>query len=525
MSDSITKFKAFKCVVPGSFAADPTAGGDWTVLEDNILPSVTSKNDSTSPPVAYGLRGYTTNGVVIPYSNATLNAVASGSLNWVVPGTEPSAYLPLVPGCAIDSLNRTVVAGSFSIAPLTILGQSITTALAGSSFVCRFNTNGTLSMLKRLAQTDTGSFAYGLKITSSDGFAISGQVFPPTDFGNGVTVTPTIHEPPAASYDGDIYLVIYDSSGVAQWAKSFGPTAPRPKGQDCASFCLGKASNGDFIVGGYIKGTVVVGGTTLSSSGLQQRAVLFRISANGTTILWAKQFGTGNSDSTNIRSLCVDAADNVWIMGPCESTLNLGDGAINANCFLAKISGTTGLYISGTAHGFNGIVQLNGLATDSQNNVYAGAHVAGANDWGNGKTTPVPGGGFLVKFNQTGQCQWAKNFQTITSSDFDCVNGVIVALGNVFICGLNGAQGSSFDGVAQSIGNYMASFTSSGTLRWKTMWTGNGYNQAPGPTGIAADGLGRVSMCGWFNATVNFGNGNVSSSGSLQQFFTANYQQ
>jgi hypothetical protein len=62
---------------------------------------------------------------------------------------------------------------------------------------------------------------------------------------------------------------------------------------------------------------------------------------------------------------------------------------------------------------------------------------------------------------------------------------------------------------------FVASYSSTGAFRWATPFGATGADEG---LGVAADGSGSVAVTGYFNSTVSFGGGSLTSAGGSDIF-------
>jgi len=121
---------------------------------------------------------------------------------------------------------------------------------------------------------------------------------------------------------------------------------------------------------------------------------------------------------------------------------------------------------------------------------------------------------FVARVDTTGKLVWTKSFGT-TKDD----RGVGVAVnpqGQILVAGSFGDVGGHWGGEPyQGSGPLFAKLAPDGTNLWTKPW---GLNGSGNWGGIAADPDGTAWVTGVFNGTINFGGGNLASSGTSDPF-------
>jgi hypothetical protein len=166
-----------------------------------------------------------------------------------------------------------------------------------------------------------------------------------------------------------------------------------------------------------------------------------------------------------------------------------------------------------------------GIATDSNGNVlvtgYQGSYSV---DYGGGPQTSRGGNEiFVAKYSSAGSWVWSK---TIGGSGYDQGNGIAAdTAGNVFVTGYIGSSASGVDfggGAIFSVGladGFLVKYSSTGAHVWSKRFGGSGNDTG---MAVSTDGAGNVVVVGSFEGTVDFGGGNLTSSGS-RDVFVAKY--
>lgn len=333
----------------------------------------------------------------------------------------------------------------------------------------------------------------------------------------GVIATPGSYQPAYATpttNPGDAFLVMFNSSGVRQWATYYG-------GNDL-DFGNGISldNSGNIFIVGATQST-----NNIASVGSQQPALYsgqdaFLAKFNSAGVRqWGTYFG-GNAQQ-EIASDCVtNASGDTYITGATSSTNNIstpgchqavyaGGPANVGDAYLAKFN-SAGVLQWGTYYGGSGPEFFNKLSLDATGDLYAagwtssststaiatvGSHQAnyGLND-----------DAMLVRFNAAGQRIWGTYYGG-NGSDYGGAP-TIDASGNVYLSG----DASTFSGtnIATACayqahfggGNadaFLAKFSNTGRRIWGTYYGGifTEYSYCS-----SADASGNIYMCGMTNS-------------------------
>ncbi|SVD44970.1 uncharacterized protein METZ01_LOCUS397824, partial [marine metagenome] len=159
------------------------------------------------------------------------------------------------------------------------------------------------------------------------------------------------------------------------------------------------------------------------------------------------------------------------------------------------------------------------VAVDSSGNVYTTGYFAGTVNFGAGNVASAGGDDvFVTKFDSSGAHVWTVTFGG-TGND----QGWRVAVdgsGNVYTTGYFEGTVNFGAGDVTSAGAtdvFVTKLNSAGAHQWTTTFGGTSSDVG---YGVAVDGSGNVHVTGHFNGTVNFGAGNVTAVGASDVFVT-----
>jgi hypothetical protein len=128
----------------------------------------------------------------------------------------------------------------------------------------------------------------------------------------------------ASSGTQDIFVVKYNSAGTAQWSARSGGT------MDDAATAIVVSNGGVYVGGGFSSTSMSVGSTTLSNATPGIPDVFLVKYDNGGNPQWAK--ATGGADFDVINSLAADASGNVYAGGYfISNSLSFGSNALNSS--------------------------------------------------------------------------------------------------------------------------------------------------------------------------------------------------
>lgn len=351
------------------------------------------------------------NGVTVTKSDTSNNALLvrfdlSGTVQWaklVTAGASDSSFNSVV----VDSSGNIRVAGEIDGTGTYDFGNGVTaTGVAtsgglinppGNALLAKYDSSGTAQWARTVTQGSPQSGFSSVAVDSEGNAYAAGSVAGTETygFGNGVTIAGTaVNGHIGGQAVGNIALVKYDSSGIAQWARTmtvgssgsgFGSVAVDQSGNAYAAGSMGEGTY-DFGNGVTAAGTTKDGAFTgLAGSGY---VILAKYDSAGTA-QWARTVTPGGS-SSYLNSVAADSSGNAYVAGAVHST---------------------GTYDFG-----NGVT----IATDPHATGYYGA---------------------LVKYDPSGATLWARS-SIITGATEDIFQAVTLdAAGTVYAAGVIGESG------------------------------------------------------------------------------------
>lgn len=314
----------------------------------------------------------------------------------------------------------------------------------------------------------------------------------------------------ASAGNVDYFLVKFDSSRAALWAKKGGGTLTD------RGYGVVVDKDDNVITTGHLYGTAIFDGVSLTSAG-NLDAFTAKYSPNG-TMLWIKQ-GTGVSQVSS-RSVAVDTAGNIIVVGYFGTTnqLNVAFDAVTLtsnglrDAYIVKYDPDGNVLWARNGGGINSGEEAKDVAVDLDGNIYVtGIFVDSASF----DTQKIYGNGgsdiFVTKYDKDGQILW------VTSAGGDKTDeGRGIAIdksGKLYV-------GGTFDSAAVfgvdtffTAGNsdaFIAEYDADGNFVNIVIGGGTDNDYC---NDIAVDTLGNVYGIGQFRSTATFNTTNLASSG------------
>jgi Beta-propeller repeat len=325
------------------------------------------------------------------------------------------------------------------------------------------------------------------------------------------------------------FVVKYNASGVAQWARQGGFG-----NNDTFAHGVAVDGSGNVFVTGAFFGQTLFNGATVISAGIID-AFIVKYNSSG-AVQWAIRGGGADEDGGS--AITTDASGNVYIAGYLTGTATfdisnvLGAGTIsvtgtaggNNDAFVAKYS-ANGVVSWVKSGGGSGADRASKVTTDASNNVYIGGYfnataVFAATPSPISLTSAGSADAFTAKYDVNGNILWAKRAGG-TGDDISLIQAIAAdASGNVFITGAySGTLTVAPLAAITSAGGLdivLLKYNSSGVEQWIKSAGGSGSDYG---SGIAADALGAVFVTGRFSGTGFFGTlPSINSAGSEDAF-------
>ena len=245
----------------------------------------------------------------------------------------------------------------------------------------------------------------------------------------------------------------------------------------------------------------------------------------------------GSGIETDIAGVTVDSSDNIYITGTSNGTNVFGSSVTSGNTdniFVVKLNSSGVVQWVYTA-GAQGRDRGRKIALDSSGNVYVVGYYQQTVDFGGGDVTSNQSfDAFLLKLNSSGAFQWVKSYGGTLGNDLGR-DVAIDSSDNVYMLGAFRTTVDFGGGNVASNGNadvFLVKLNSSGVFQWVYTAGGTGDD---GVRALALDSGDNPYITGNFASTVNFGGGNttaansndlfilkLNSSGAYQNIYTSN---
>jgi hypothetical protein len=314
----------------------------------------------------------------------------------------------------------------------------------------------------------------------------------------------------------DFYIAKWDGTGALVWASSFGGSVH----DNGTSLALDAAGN-VYATGGFTGITDFDPGPNIynltSAGGLD--VFVLKLDASG-NFGWVKQMGAAQSTAIGGdegKTIALDAAGNIFILGRFEGTADFDPGAGVANLtapggfgdvFVCKLT-AQGDYVWAKQWGASGNNDwINAMALDDSSNVYSTGSFYSPIDFdpGPGNTTIAPGGQagvYVSKLDSSGNFKWVGGFSKMGGFVQDVGSLAVDNQNNIFVGGTfsgtvdfnPGAQSNNFTSGSGSNG-FIVKLNANGGYIWAKTLGGPGEIAC---IGLTTDVYNDVYASGWFS--------------------------
>ena len=273
-------------------------------------------------------------------------------------------------------------------------------------------------------------------------------------------------------------------------------------------------SSGNIYVTGYYWSTVDFGGGNVTSNG-NWDAFLLKLNSSG-TFQWVKSYGSTLNDLG--RDVAIDSNDNIYMLGNYRGTVDFGggdeNGAVNGDIFLVKFN-SSGVFQWVYTAGASAADDSRALALDSNDNPYITGSFSGTVDFGGGNITAANTDDlFILKLNSSGAYQ-----NIYTSNIFTTQKGKGLAVdssGNIYATGTFSGTVDFGGGNITTSGNdiYLLKLNSSFAFQWvKRFAVDNGGAGLALGLAVTVDEDGNVYSVGQIGSTIDLGGGSQGFGG------------
>jgi len=397
--------------------------------------------------------------------------------------------------------------------------SNLTSGGGRDSFVSKLDVSGDFGWAKSFSGAGD---AAGLDITANNSAVYTTGRFDGTvDFNpDGATNSLT------AVGESDVYVSSLDpATGAYVWAVRFGGS------ENDIGNGIQLDSSGNVYLTGLFRGVVDFDpGVGVDHRTSQGGADVYVSELNSSGVLqWAKTFGGTGSDIG--WDLDLDSANNVYIIGGFEGTVDFDPGAGTSNLTAAGVDDvfgsiftSAGVFSTSLRVGGTGDEGGFGIAVDSSANIYATGYFSDTTTGIFALTSQNAEDAFTFKLNSAGALQWAGQFGT---SNRDVGWDIAVdSSGNVYTTGyfhgtVDFDPGSGVTNLVSSGAQdvFVTKMSSSGVLQWAKSFGGTETDEG---NSVSVDASGNVYISGWFSATVDFdpgsGTNNLTSAGGFDAF-------
>jgi len=239
-------------------------------------------------------------------------------------------------GVTADSSENVYVVGYFKGADLnfgTGVKLTSTSPTYNDFFVVKYDSSGTPVWAKSVAAVPSSlrdETAYGVVVDSSQNVYVAGE-YSSSDlnFGGNVKLINS------STNTSDFFVVKYNSSGVAQWAKSANGGSSKTE----TSRSVGVDGSGNVYIEGYFDSATLDfgGGITLDRINSSSDFFIAKYDSSGNPV-WVKGPAASRSSSYG-KGISVDTSGNVYLTGYFNSTSDINFGG---NWLLTNTGGVSG---------------------------------------------------------------------------------------------------------------------------------------------------------------------------------------
>jgi hypothetical protein len=301
-------------------------------------------------------------------------------------------------------------------------------------------------------------------------------------------------------------------AGVHQWSLQFG-------GATTADTAAGRLTaidpNGEVIVVASVSGAVTFGEASHVSSG---GIVLAKYSADGQALRWSRLWTREVSAEFMPTGLAVNADGSAIVTGYFYGTVTFAGGnsltgAGGYDLFMVKYA-SDGALLWSRRFGGTGSETATALATDGMGNLFVTGWIQGSASLGGTAHSSNSGSRdvFVAKYSSNGAFLWSRAFGGNTTDQSLAV--AVDAGGNPTISGFFQGSVNFGDGTLTSAGLddvFVANFTADGTLLRSWREGGTGRDQG---RALGVDGLGNLMLAASFEGTASMGGQSLTSAGA-----------
>jgi hypothetical protein len=225
---------------------------------------------------------------------------------------------------AIGPSNEVILVGGYASSAMNFGGGTLATTGGYDAYVLKLDQNGNYVFAKKFGDADT-QYGYSVAVDGSGNILFTGIAQGGIDFGGGnITASATYY---------DMYAAKLNPSGGHIWGKTFGASSTHDYAWGCAFDPSGNA-----VVSGYFQGSVNFGGSTLTSAGSYDLAII-KLNTAGSHV-YSKSFG--NASAQYGRRVKTDASGNALWVGYFAGSVDFGLGTLTSagsnDIFVSKLA-------------------------------------------------------------------------------------------------------------------------------------------------------------------------------------------
>lgn len=238
--------------------------------------------------------------------------------------------------------------------------------------------------------------------------------------------------------DDDAFVLKLSPSGQTLWAVAFGDVNPTvPAWQNAEA--VGVGSDGAIAIAGHLQGPTAFGPTELVPQG--QGEIFVALVETGGAPVWAKRFGTADTESVALDGAAVGPDGGIALSGSFSGTFTLGgleQQSMGVTRFVGKLGPNGGHEWTKTFGKEQLPLPGAGPVVDSKGNVVVGGAFVGTVKLdGVELTSQGEVDAYLAKYSPSGELSWARRYGD--SATVQLASGVAVEPrdGAIFVVGPN----------------------------------------------------------------------------------------
>lgn len=360
-------------------------------------------------------------------------------------GNNTSAYGISV---ATDLNANIYVCGFFNSSTITFGAITLTNpdpGLYGKIYLVKYDKSGNVLWVKTSSNTTLSNAMYALATDKSGNVYATGHFQDSSiSFGNK-----TINN--SSSPNQDVFLVKFDATGDALWAKSIGGN-----GHDVGLSVATDFNENVFVTGNFKSSKISLGNLEFKNSNSNSNIFLVKYDKSG-NLLWGKS--AGNDGQENAMSVATNKNGDAFICGSFASS------AISFGNLQLSNSNTAYLKCYVTKYDVNGIElwtktnteaidnnSFNNVCVDNEDNAYlTGSFRCSVIKFDTTALYTINTTNkdvFILKLNKSGDVVWARNFGG--TSDDEITTGTLDSKNNLYITGGFSSSSLIFDSVKLS---------------------------------------------------------------------------